>query len=200
MIGTSLRSLIFPCSSTQPFNTVGDFCWKCLCNWFSIFSVVQMLKVDASHQPQALDVYCTRGLPHVHFSPGNVFFLDGVLGVALLRDYYFQLCFMEECYHPLILHSHPFPQPLQWWQAPCSCFCDSVIASNELRRNCTTGRVTAPGHVSTTLLAAQQSHPLLSVPLKLQMFSPNFSLSNFRNAWHQGSNNMGGRRRCPQPE
>lgn len=82
---------------------------------------------------------------------------------------------------------------------PCSCFCDSAVASNELRRNCTTGRVTAPGHVSTTLLAAQQSHPLLSVPLKPQMFSPNFSFCNFRSAGHQGSNNMGGWRRCPNP-
>lgn len=153
MIRTSLRSLIFPCNSTGPFNTVGDSCWKWLCNWFSIFSVVSMLKVDVSHQPRALDIYCKSMLPHVDFSPGSVF-REGVSGVAWLHDCYFQQCCVEEGYQPIFLHSLPFPQPLQLWQAPCSCFCDSATASNELRRNCTSGRVTAPGHVSTTSRAA----------------------------------------------
>lgn len=71
-----------------------------------------MLKVDVSHQPRALDVYCKKMLPHVNFSPGSVI-LEGVLCIALLHDCYFQQCCVEEGCHPVFLHSLPFPQPLQ---------------------------------------------------------------------------------------
>lgn len=72
-------------------------------------------------------------------TPLQAMFERRCLGVVLLCAHCFPQCCMGDGISPISLFSSvsiysSFSHPCQWQQTPRSCFCDSSIASNELRR------------------------------------------------------------------
>lgn len=93
--------------------------------------VVWRLKFHLSFRPL---MYIVR-VSSLLLTPLQAVFWEKVFGRRVIICSLFSAMLYQGGIPPLSLHLFlPLPALSQWQQTPCSCFCDSSIVSNELRR------------------------------------------------------------------